>query len=238
MIRLRHGSHFLFPGACLMEITSLLLARKTRPYIDWTSPEKTDLPRCLCKPISAAVQGVNDCMPEAELWRLAPLLPRLIRARHQGRELERIVQIRLAIWAARSVEDQVKPAGRERFEANLQRAEQQAWDEMLDYSVGIDTGRWTNGWSAALGVAVAAQDPLQRLTAVRDAARLVPPDDLPLWLSDLLDQHEKILADLGAWDPDVEYPPDDEVQEVVDAILASRYNIEIPDEGNHNGEHV
>lgn len=232
MIRLSHGSHPDVDGGCLMEVASLLLARKiVRNGVvdaDWTCREKNAAPSCLCYSISAAVQRVNDRTPNEDLWRLAHLLPRLLRARRApGFEAEARIRQRLAIWAARYVLDRVDPRQLPRALAAIEWAEEHLWDpsDLLTEDDDMFSAEWQPGFNAAARTALeAAGDDIAIRSALSSAISCLDNEELPMFLSDLLDAHEKALAEegLAIWDPNFEYPSDDEIQAVVDAILASR----------------
>lgn len=220
VIQLSHDTHVGEDGGCLVEVASLLLARKIVKHgvvsPDWRSVNKTDSPPCLSACVVHATRCVNDQMPEDELWRLAPLLPRLIRARPTG--VDARVLRRLALWAARSVLDKVDPRLHAKCVQALEAAEEALWADTVDPR-GFDP--WAPGWNQASQAALMQSMPQGAIWAAVEAT---DPDELPLWLSDFLDQFDKALAEEGqlAWDPDAEYPPDDEVEAVVQAILASR----------------
>src|SRR4051812_19294208 len=82
-LRLSHGRHTSRPGACVMEVVSLLFHRRVivngNVEPDWEWSGKTDAPRCTSVAVAVATQRVHDRTPDDELGRLAPLLPRLLR---------------------------------------------------------------------------------------------------------------------------------------------------------------
>lgn len=221
-LTLSHGSHPGQRDGCLVEIVALLLAgkimRNGAVEPDWLSPDKTDSPSCLSPCVVHTVRCVNDAMPERELWRLAPLLPRLLRA-HPSKADARVLR-RLAIWAARHVLDHVDPELHERCEQAIAQAEEDLWSNAVTPSGNID--QWAPGWNHASQAALTCGRMPQN--ALWAASMTVPNNELPLYLSDFLDHYEKAMVEEGqlAWDPDAEYPPDDEVDAVVQAILASR----------------
>lgn len=225
-MKLSRGNHINEAGGCLVEVASLLLARKIvhngEVQPDWFAVEKTDAPRCIARSVVLATRCVNDLTDEDELWRLAPLLPQLLRARRcRDAEVEKRVTARVVIWAARSVLHLVDPRLRERCEAAIERAEKDLWEPSNE---PCDNRHWEAGWNKAAMAALWCGDDALVANCLWSAISVVDDDDRPLWLSDLLDVQQKALAEEGelAWDPDAEYPPDDEVNAVVDSILASR----------------
>jgi hypothetical protein len=90
-IRLSAGNHDSpEQGGCVMEWVSLLAKQP------WT-----DNPTCTNEVITRAAQAVNDRLNDTERQRLVALIPRIMRARRT--DSDRRVNVRLALWAARSV---------------------------------------------------------------------------------------------------------------------------------------
>lgn len=230
-IRLRKGAHQGADGACLAEIVSLLqggqMMNNGVVAPNWRWRDKTDRPTCMSSCVYIAVHNVNDRLDSDARQRLVLLVPRLLRAR-PGRTnaAEHRIRRRVAIWAARSVLDKIEDEGlRARCAKRLDAAEEALWDEpptVLHVPKGIKLGKN----KATTTVVAYATDPTGRNahSAITMAVKCLADDELALWLSDLLDAHDKARAEEGdlAWDPTIEYPSDDDVNAVIEAVLAGR----------------
>ncbi len=95
-------------GMCVMEMASLLAKEKF-----------TDHPTCVNEVITRAAQRVNDSVSEEDRQRLKKLLPRIMRCRRTTDDKR--INVRLAIYCAKSVERLVhgrnKRQAREAIEA-------------------------------------------------------------------------------------------------------------------------
>lgn len=222
-LALSHGSHRGKKGGCLVEVASLLLGRKIvrdgEVQPDWEWQDKTDNPECINTVVCCAAQFVNDRTPEHELPKLAHLLPALLRARSFGSLIDdrewRITK-RLVVWAAHDMLGRITEAElRERLAHELD-AFERATGERPNQPC------WVPGWNSAAR-AVANTVNGNPVVAINNAVRTLGNDELGVWLADLLDMHEKILADEGllGFDPDIEYPPDDEVNAVIAELLGN-----------------
>lgn len=223
IIRLSRGGHSFEDGGCLVEVASLLLERKivTNGQVtpEWKWPGKSDQPKCLSPSVTCAARRVNDALPDAELWRLAPLLPRLLRAKRCEDDIERRIRRRISIWAARSVLHHVDDRLREQCEQSLKAAEARLWND----GAAQNPLAWSPGWNTAALASSLAEEPIFGYEVIASAVAALDEDELVFWLSDLLDAHEKALVEEGVmFEWDELYPNDDEVEAVVDAIVASR----------------
>lgn len=219
---LEKGPHRGLPGGCLMEIVSLVDARRIvidgTVHPDWLWRGKTDDPPTICRAVSLAGRRVNDAMNDDDRWVLGHLLPRLVRARRRDDDIERRITWRLAAWAARSVLDRVADQLVDRAERNITLAESALWQTPSDH-LERSLWAWEPGAGQALWVSAwAVQDPLQAISA---SAAQQPDDALASWLSDLIDAHTKAVVEEGAysWEPEMGCPPDDEIGAVVTAIV-------------------
>jgi hypothetical protein len=223
-LKLAKGNHRLKDGGCLVEIVSMLLGRQVivdgvlKP--NWLWPAKTDAPPCISPIISHACQKVNDALPVDERQRLALLIPRILRARSMDHDVERRIGIRLTLWAARSAEHLLEPEILDRFHRALELSEAALWSDDVEF----DDNHWELGWLGACHAAAqAGRFPLSAISGAIGTLDCGRRDDLVMWLDSLLDAWAKAVVEegLALYDPTIDYPPDDEVQAVIDAILSS-----------------
>lgn len=223
-------------GACVMEWVSILnggaVQRDARGQlvVDWHSEVKTDQPGCTNAVVTTYAIDVNDQLDNRERRRLAPLIPRLLRAgRASDWRAEARINIRLICWALR--QQMTTPDG----ESVLDQIE-----EMLRSGRGVDLRHndlrgepfWVRAHAKGLHSAAAllAQNADQREVA-RELDGILMDVTLPdlegglvLWLSDLLDAHDKILADEGEllWDPEDGYLDEEDLEELLERLERGR----------------
>ena len=254
-MNLSPGSHHGRVGACVMEMVSLINGRKVvveadgTVDVDWLWDGKTDLPACTTKVVARAAQIVNDHLDDSQRQRLAVLIPRLLRARRCANpDVEHRVQVRVALWAARSVAHFVPDEQRGVCDAALAAVE--AWlDDPSDTTrrAAAKAAKAAEGAAAEATRARAATAARAAATAATRAAKAAGMEsaaaaaaatttaaaaataaawavwatgaDLVVWLSDLLDAHAKALVEEGVAVYDPE--PDYLADDELDAILAA-----------------
>lgn len=220
MIVIDKRRHVNKPGGCLMEIVSLLMGRRMvvtgAVDPDWMWANKTDYPSCTNICVTHAIHRINDALPQADRQRLAHFIPRIMRARQTASD-DRIA-IRLHVWIGRSVLHLVEPHLHERCAQAINQLERTLWED----DVELDDERWEFGMNGAAH-AIVTKHVHNAINAVTGTLAYDHPDELIAWLDALLDAHAKAMVEEGEalWDPTIDYPDDDEVQAVVDAILAS-----------------
>lgn len=217
----QHGRHEI--GGCLLEVVSLLLGRRIvrggRVKPDWLWDGKTDQPGCISQTVAHAGRKVNDLIDDVERHRLAPLIPLVMRAHRVDPGSERRIALRVALWAARSADHLVDPGIHVRFEAALAASEARLWDSKAE----LDNCEWVFGAGAVFHAAArAGENPYAAISELLEAIALAG-EDLVLFLEDLLAAWEKAMVEEGLAldDPTIDYPDDDDVNAVIEAILDS-----------------
>lgn len=153
-------------GACLMEWVALFAGEE----------RKHAYPPCTNEFITAAAITLNDSLRDPERQSLVPLIPRLLRAKRTTADQR--VNVRLAIWQARSVLKTEYLSEWEVAEAQelIDLAERWLQDETTGSLELFDAN--TDGEIAQLVAGQGFHEPA-------------------VWLSDLLDAHEKAMAEEG-----------------------------------------
>lgn len=216
-IILDSGSHEDSPGGCVMEWVSMLSTLDTGIL-------KTDQPRCTNATITAIAIGINDGLRDGPRQELKPLIPRLLRAKRTSAD-DRIAK-RLGLWAARQVMDKIKlPAAHvacsdaldlvekmlsgDRVTLEEQRAATERIDRLI---IGLDVdAQWramrsvlraVDPWT--LNAPETSEAPVNAYEALASAEWASPVcsdkdvgQHAAQFLSDLLDQHEKAMAEEG-----------------------------------------
>ncbi len=149
-------------GMCVMEMASLLAKEKF-----------SDHPTCVNEVITRSAQRVNDSVSEADRQRLKKLLPRIMRCRRTGDDKR--INVRLAIYCARSVEHLVHGRNKRKAREAIEAAE-----------------KWLRGEATE-----------QECASDASAAYASATHDRVLWLSDLIDAWEKAAVEEGEalWEP-------------------------------------
>lgn len=229
-------------GACVMEWVSLIrdgrLRRDSRgrQWVDWFHATKTDHPTCTNLAVTEFAIATNDgIQDDRERGRLAHLIPRLLRAGRSGNwRTEARINLRLVLWVLRQ---RVRSREGKRC---LDLIEQVIRGE----GKTIEAPRWGLCGDESLVVANAiihlrqvaeqyADEDNDRVLVEAEVDGLVgdatqqdlrwSPDSV-LWLSELLDAHEKIRADEGelGWDPEEHYAEEEDVAELLERLERGR----------------
>lgn len=187
MIRLEAGNHDSpDQGGCVMEVVSMLAKQP------WT-----DSPTCTNEVITRAAQAVNDRLNDVERQRLVALIPRILRARRT--DSDRRVNVRLAVWAARSVlhltPEQDRPACERAVESvEMWLAGEATMEEVRAAAADAAYAAYAAG--AAARAADAAGAAAYAAYAAAGAAADVGADPVG-WLDQLLDVWEKAVNEEG-----------------------------------------
>lgn len=216
---LAKGRHSTGPHVCLAELVDLLM--RGRIHYGKFNPEefRTDFPSCMCPTVASAVHRINDTLCHRDRQRLVLLLPRLVRARSIPGKEDRIA-IRLAQWARRRVLRYVDPEIRERCERNIAQLDRLLWEPLEVVHPDLDDRHWQHGMNSAAWAAMSTS-PGEAIRCALVALDDADGEDLVMILDELLDAWEKTVVEEGesTWDPDIEYPTDEEIDEVIRAIL-------------------
>lgn len=154
-----------------MEVVSMLAKQS------WT-----DAPTCTNEVITRAAQLVNDRLGDEARQRLVALIPRILRARRT--DSDRRVNVRLALWAARSVLDMVREKDRPECDRALRSVELWLAGDVTDEEMSAAASAYAAYASAASAYAASA------------SAYAASPD-LVAWLDELLDVWEKAVNEEG-----------------------------------------
>ncbi len=195
-------------GMCVMEMASLLAKEKF-----------SDHPTCVNEVITRSAQRVNDSVSEADRQRLKKLLPRIMRCRRTGDDKR--INVRLAIYCARSVEHLVHGRNKRKAREAIEAAEKWLRGEATEQECSAAAAAAyaaDAAASAAAAYAAYAADAAAAATAAAataaaaDAAAAAyaaaataayASHDRVLWLSDLIDAWEKAAVEEGEalWEP-------------------------------------
>ncbi len=185
MIRLDAGSHNSpDQGGCVMEVVSMLAKQP------WT-----DSPTCTNEVITRAAQAVNDRLGDNERQRLVPLIPRILRARRT--DSDRRVNVRLALWAARSVLGFVRDKDRPECERALRSVELWLAGDVTDEEMRADAYAYAYDAAAYDAAAYAAAYAYAAAAYAAAAAAAAAAYDPVAWLDELLDVWEKAVNEEG-----------------------------------------
>ncbi len=198
-VKLESGNHSKpTQGMCVMEMASLLAKEKF-----------SDHPTCVNEVITRAAQRVNDSVSEPDRQRLKKLLPRIMRCRRT--EDDKRINVRLAIYCAKSVEHLVHGRNKRRAREAIEAAEKWLRGELGEQDVAAAAAYAASdaaSAAAAAAAAYAASDAASAASAsASDAASAAAYDyashDRVLWLADLIDAWEKAAAEEGEalWEP-------------------------------------
>jgi hypothetical protein len=194
-VRLERGSHAGRPGACLVELASLVLAGRAtvEGSYDSTWTGKSDRPHALHDGVAVAVQLVHDRLDDVDRQRSLALLPQLVRAQRCGRPIDDRVAARLACWSALELIDLVAGAHRD----DVVRIVARERDALFVDVAPLRFPSWFPGWNVAAEISwqLSMRRPHRALAV---AGRAVPVERGLMFLVDLLEQCDKALVEEGA----------------------------------------
>lgn len=205
-----------------------------RLRVDWKHGTKSDHPACTNRLVADAAISVNDALGDRDRGQLAHLIPRLLRA---GRARDSITEFKISVrllarllrHAVRSGSegeggvrylDQIEQLVRgqvtgEEFDSNSLPYLRVRNSNLSLHKLRLLALRYAGGERST----ELLRDLNYQIAVGFDC--LAPEDVNPaIWLSEVLDAHEKIRADEGEllWDPEDDYISDRDLAELVDKL--------------------
>ncbi len=177
-------------GMCVMEMASLLAKEKF-----------SDNPTCVNEVITRSARGVNDSVSEPDRQRLKKMLPRIMRCRRTADDKR--INVRLAIYCAKSVEHLVHGRDKRQAREAIEAAEKWLRGEATGQECRTAAAAAAAYAAYAASAATAAASAAYAAATASAAAAYAAGHDRVLWLSDLIDAWEKAAVEEGEalWEP-------------------------------------